>query len=100
MYIEDELSVRKDEINALLSSQLTKQWRSFIGSRYDLYQDRTIKFIAGLEYENDCFKFNINLVNNNARDRDYVGDKAIYFTLTFKTLGAVSSSFGMSSNEN
>ena len=100
MYIEDELSVRKDEINALLSSQLTKQWRSFIGSRYDLYQDRTIKFIAGVEYENDCFKFNINLVNDNARDRDYIGDKAIYFTLTFKTLGAVSSSFGMSSNEN
>ena len=55
--------------------------------------------MAGLEYENDCFKFNINFVNNNTRDRDYVGDKSIYFTLTFKTLGSVSSSFGVSSGD-
>ncbi len=98
MFIEDELSVRKDEINAILSSKLTKNWRAFIGSRYDLYQDRTIEFIAGTEYENDCFKFNINLVHDNTRDRDYIGDKAIYFTLTFKTLGSVSSSFSQETN--
>ena len=98
MFIEDELPVRKDELNLYLSSQLTKMWRAFIGEKYDLYEHRTINFVSGVEYENDCFKFNVNLVNNNTRDRDYVGDKAIYFTLTFKTLGSVSSSLGVSSN--
>lgn len=99
MFIEDELSVKKNEINGYLSSQLTQKWRAFVGERYDLYESRIIKVMAGLEYENDCFKFNINFVNNNTRDRDYVGDKSIYFTLTFKTLGSVSSSFGVSSGD-
>ena len=100
MFIEDELSVRKDELNTYISSQLTQRWRGFAGQRYDLYESRTIEFFAGLEYENDCFKFNINFLNENTRDRDYIGDRSIYFTFTFKTLGTISSSFGVQSNSN
>ena len=99
MYIEDELSVRKDEINTYLSSQLTNKWRVFVGNRYDLYQNRDINILGGIVYENDCFKFALNVINEFTRDRDYVGDKAVYFSLSFKTLGTVSSSFGLGSTE-
>jgi LPS-assembly protein len=95
MYIEDELPVKKDEINAYLSSQLTNNWKIFVGNRYDLEENRDINIIGGLVYENDCFKFALNVINEFTRDRDYVGDKAVYFSLTFKTLGTVSSSFGL-----
>ena len=97
MYIEDEESVRKNEIYGAISSQLTRKWRVFAGERYDIYNSHVLSLNAGVEYENDCFKFNVNLVKNNSRDRDYVGPKVIYFTLTFRTLGSVSSSFGISS---
>ncbi|MDE6224208.1 MAG: hypothetical protein K2M23_01890, partial [Alphaproteobacteria bacterium] len=95
MFIEDDLPVRKDEINAYLSSQLTNNWRIFAGNRYDLYQNRDINIIGGVVYENDCFRFALNVINEFTRDRDYVGDKAVYFSLTFKTLGTISSSFGL-----
>lgn len=95
MYIEDDNSVRKDEINTYLSSQITNNWRAFIGNRYDLYQDRDINIIGGIAYENDCFKFGVNYINEFTRDRDYIGDKSIYFTFTFKTLGTISSNFGV-----
>ena len=95
MFIEDDLPVRKDEINAYLSSQLTNNWRIFAGNRYDLYENRDINIIGGVVYENDCFKFGLNVINEFTRDKDYVGDKAVYFSLTFKTLGTVSSSFGL-----
>lgn len=100
MFIEDGDSVKSDELYAYVSSQLTRNWKVFVGNRYDLDQHRSIKFLSGLEYENDCFKFNINLVNDYTRDKDYVGDKSIYFTLAFKTLGSISSSFGVSSDSN
>ena len=98
MFIEDDLPVRKDEINTYLSSQLTHNWRIFAGNRYDLYQNRDINIIGGVVYENDCFKFALNVINEFTRDRDYVGDKAVYFSLSFKTLGTVSSSFGVGSS--
>ncbi|MCR5506547.1 MAG: LPS assembly protein LptD, partial [bacterium] len=101
MYIEDDNdSVKSDELYTYISSQLTRSWRAFIGNRYDLDNRRNIKLLSGLEYENDCFKFNINLVNDYTRDKDYEGDKSIYFTLVFKTLGAVSTSFGVSGDNN
>ncbi len=95
MFIEDDIAVRKDEINTYLSSQLTRNWRAFVGNRYDLYQNRDINIIGGIAYENDCFRFGLNFVNEFTRDRDYIGDKSIYFTFTFKTLGTISSNFGV-----
>ena len=97
MFVEEGDSVKFDELYAILSSQLTKSWKAFVSNRYDMNQKKSITFSSGLEYENDCFRFRVNLVNNYTREKDYVGDKSIYFTLAFKTLGAVTSSFGISS---
>ena len=95
MYIEGDIPVRKDEINAVVRSQLTRRWSVYAGNRYDLYQERDITILGGLAYENNCFKFNINFVNEFTRDRDYVGDKAIYLSLTFRTLGTITTGFGV-----
>jgi LPS-assembly protein len=95
MYIEGDLPVRKDEINAYLRSRLTRRWSVYFGNRYDLYQDRDITLLGGLAYENDCFKWSVSFINEFTRDRDYVGDKAVYLSLTFRTLGTVSTGFGI-----
>jgi lipopolysaccharide assembly outer membrane protein LptD (OstA) len=95
MFVEDDLQVRKDEVNAYVKSQLTRFWSAYFGNRYDLYQDRDISIIGGLTYENDCFKFNLNVINEFTRDRDYTGNKAVALSLTFKTLGTVSTGFGL-----
>ncbi len=95
MFIEDGDSIKSDEVYAVLSSQLTRRWNMFIGNRYDLDQKRSITLSSGIGYENDCFKFNLNFVNDYTRDKDYQGDRSIYFTLVFKTLGAVSSGFNV-----
>ncbi|MDR2098959.1 MAG: LPS assembly protein LptD [Rickettsiales bacterium] len=97
MYIEDGDSVRKDEINAYLSSRLTRFWSAYVGNRYDLYQQRDISIIGGIAYENDCFKFNVNVINQYTRDRDYVGDRTVALGFTFKTLGTISTGFGLKS---
>ena len=99
MFIEDGDSVKSDEIYSVLSSQLTRKWRAFVGHRYDLDQRRSITFSSGLGYENDCFRFNLNFTNDYTRDKDYKGDRSIYFTLAFKTLGTVSSGFNVNENK-
>ena len=95
MIIEHELPVNKNEAGVYISSKITKHWRIFAGERYDLYIKNNIQVLTGLAYENDCFTFDLNFVNNSTKDRDYKGDKAFYFTLKFKTLGSVSSSFNV-----
>ncbi len=95
MIVEHELPVNKNEAGVYISSKITKHWRIFAGERYDLYIKNNIQVLTGLAYENDCFTFDLNFVNNSTKDRDYKGDKAFYFTLKFKTLGSVSSSFNV-----
>ena len=97
--IEKDLSINRNEINTLISSQITKHWKIFAGDQYDLFIKNNIQFSTGLIYENDCFVFNINFVNNNARDRDYIGDKSVYFTLKFRTLGSISTNLGINQLE-
>lgn len=96
MYIEDELSTQKDEININLSSRITRNWSAFLGNRYNLNTEKNIDIRGGIGYENDCFKFNLNFINEFTQDRDYEGNKAVYFTFTFKTLGAISTNFNVS----
>ena len=95
MFIEDDFPMVKDEINARISSQLTRRWRVYFGNRYDLHQNRDITLLGGAVYENNCFQFSANFVNEFTRDRDYVGDRAVYLSLTFRTLGTFTTDFGV-----
>jgi len=99
MYVEDDLPVQKDELNARLSTQLTRFWSAYVWNRHNLITNRTLTHGAGFAYEDSCFRLGINYFEELTRDADYIGNRAITFTLTYKSLGTVASGFSVGANQ-
>ena len=94
--IRDDFGERK-ELYLTLKSALTKNWNTKVYSRFDLSDDpnkdeTVLEYGAELAYEDECFEFVSDISKDYSYDNyDSGGGFAITFTLTFKTLGVISS---------
>ncbi|MDR1008964.1 MAG: LPS assembly protein LptD [Rickettsiales bacterium] len=89
IFTEDGDNQRKDELNTRISSQLTRTWSVFAANKYDFNANKTLQIVGGVAFENNCFRAALNLANDYMRDRDYEGNKSIYLTVTYNTLGTI-----------
>jgi LPS-assembly protein len=67
---------------------LTGGWNVFGGFRYDLEDDRFLRYFAGIGYDCDCLKFRLAYIEDNVGDGDDKPGSTIKLTLELKTLGS------------
>lgn len=81
----------REEINGTVSSQITKNWSTYVRARNDLAASDLRSLGLGLIYEDECVKFTTQFTRSFFEDRDLKPADAITFTLVLKTLGEVHS---------
>lgn len=92
---EDEFRDR-EEITVGFSSQVTERWRFGASTRRDLTSGGgTLRHGAFLNYEDECFYFQVDYSRSFTRDRDVKPSDTILFRVVFKTLGEVGTSTGV-----
>ncbi len=92
---EDEFRDR-EEISLGFSSQATKRWRFGASTRRDLTSGGgSLRHGAFLNYEDECFEFQLDYSRTFTRDRDVKPSDTILFRVVFKTLGEVGTSTGI-----
>lgn len=92
---DDEFRDR-EEISVGFSSQATKRWRFGASTRHDLSSGGgALRHGAFLNYEDDCFQFQLDYARTFTRDRDVKPSDTILFRVVFKTLGEVGTSTGV-----
>lgn len=80
----------KEQIIGTINSQFTNFWSAYFSASRDLRGSiGNLAQSYGLIYNDECFTFNTNLTRTFYQDRDIKPDNIIMFTLTFKTLGEV-----------
>lgn len=79
----------REEINGSISSQIDKNWSTFIRARNDLAASDLRSLGLGVVYEDECVKFTTQFTRSFFEDRDLKPSDAITFTLVLKTLGEV-----------
>ncbi len=97
---EDEDGIRDDfgerkELYLTVSSAMTKNWSTKLYSRFDLSDDvnkeeSLLEYGADLIYDDECFQFDADISKDFSDYNNYDAGLSITFTLTFKTLGVVS----------
>ncbi len=92
MYIANEVETKRDEIKSVLNLNLTKNWRTFISTHYNIKDRIFTENWAGFAYENDCLTIDIKGVNKKTGIDNNQNETAFYLTLNFKTFGAISNS--------
>ena len=89
---EDEFRDR-EEVTVGFSSQATKRWRFGANTRNDLTDGGgSLRHGAFLNYEDECFEFQLDYSRTFTRDRDVKPSDTILFRVVFKTLGEVGTS--------
>ncbi|MDF1750845.1 MAG: LPS assembly protein LptD [Alphaproteobacteria bacterium] len=92
-YIRDSLSPDSKSIEELslnLSTQLTDNWTTQLGTLQDLRDGGgSLQHTAGLKYEDECFIFLGRYLRSYINSADIEQEDAFLFTLTYKTLGEV-----------
>ncbi len=82
----------REELNIGVRSQVTEYWSVRASHRRDLTSDGgALSTRFGLDYEDECLAFNVDLERNFFRDRDFESSDTVLFRLLFKSLGEVSS---------
>jgi LPS-assembly protein len=82
---EDEFRDR-EEITFGFTSQVTKRWRFGADTRRDLTSGGgSLRHGVFLNYEDDCFHFQVNYARTFTRDRDVQPSDTILFRVVFKT---------------
>ena len=82
----------REELNYAASAQLTRFWKGSFSATQDLGEDDSLRRLGiGLSYEDECLIFATNLTRTFYKDRDLRPADSILFSVTFKTLGEVSS---------
>ncbi|MEE8332481.1 MAG: LPS assembly protein LptD [Alphaproteobacteria bacterium] len=87
----------REELTAVLRSQLTKKWAAYASTRRDLQGGKSLANRFGLQYVCDCFTFSIDYIRTFTQDRDIRPSEKIFFRLIFKNLGSVEAAAGRSS---
>lgn len=80
----------REEVNFVLRSQIDDKWSVSVQSQRDLAEDGGTLFAGvSLTYEDECFKFSTDAQRRFTRDADFDPSDDIFFRLTFKHLGTV-----------
>jgi len=83
----------REELSFSLRSQIHDNWSAEVQSQRDLGKNGGTLFIgARLTYEDECFKLTANARRSLTRDADFEPSDNIFFRLTFKHLGTVTTS--------
>jgi LPS-assembly protein len=73
---------------------LTGAWNVFGSFRYDLNDDRMLRYSAGIGYDCDCLNLKLAYVESNVGDGDSKAGSTIKLSVEFKTLGTGNVSSG------
>ena len=86
----------REEVTIGFSSQATKRWRFGANTRNDLTDGGgSLRHRAFLNYEDECFYFQVDYSRTFTRDRDVKPSDSLLFRVVFKTLGEVETSTGI-----
>jgi len=86
----------REEITLGFSSQATERWRFGADTRRDLTTGGgSLRHGAFLNYEDECFLFQVDYSRTFTQDRDVRPSDTILFRVVFKTLGEVETSTGV-----
>lgn len=96
-FIESEASEAsfgdREELNFALNSQIDDNWSVALRSQRDLGENGGTLFAGmSLTYEDECFKFTTDARRSFTRDADFEPSDDVFFRLTFKHLGTVTTS--------
>jgi len=85
--LQDEV----EEIDASFSLPLTQKWSMVGRADYDLFNDRSLELLAGVEYQDCCWGTRITARRYLTSD-NITYDDALYFELELKGLGSIGNS--------
>ncbi len=88
----------REELYAFFDTRLSKFWSLKGTHREDLGPGGgPIRSSIGIEYEDDCFVFGLDIADDNTEDRDFQSGFSVILRFTLKTIGEVrlSSSVGV-----
>jgi LPS-assembly protein len=85
----------EQQIWASASVRVSDAWRVFGGARYDIDNSNSLSNVVGVGYECDCLSFKLYYVEDSTSDRDAAPERAIMFSVDFKTLGSTKLGAGL-----
>lgn len=80
-----------DEVDASFSLPLTQKWSMVGRADYDLFNDRSLELLAGVEYKDCCWGTRI-VARRYLTSDNITYDDALYFELELKGLGSIGNS--------
>ncbi len=92
-------SINYEELYYKVSTKFTEKWAGYFNNRYSFNTNNIISYGVGAQYQNDCFSFSVEMERKYSYDRDYRGDKSIFFTFAFKNLGSFETKHSFNSNK-
>ena len=88
----------REELYAFFDTRLSKHWSLTGSHRENLgLSGGSIRSSIGIEYEDECFVFGLDVTDDNTEDRDFQSGFSVILRFTLKTIGEVrlSSSVGV-----
>jgi LPS-assembly protein len=85
----------REETNIAIASQFTKEWRADFTAVRDEAAGEMRSIGTNLTYEDECLIFRATASRQFFRDRELEPEDALFFTLTFKTLGEIRTESGL-----
>lgn len=88
----------REELYAFFDTRLSKYWSLRGTHREDLgVGGGSIRSSIGIQYEDECFVFGLDIADDNTEDRDFQSGFSVILRFTLKTIGEVrlSSSVGV-----
>jgi LPS-assembly protein len=80
--------LQQRELYTAVSAKISRYWSVTADHRLNLGTGGgAIRTSAGVNYEDECFIFNLNFVRDNTSDRDFKSGIGILLRLGFKTVG-------------
>ncbi|MCP5364676.1 MAG: LPS-assembly protein LptD [Hyphomicrobiales bacterium] len=77
----------RQELDFAINAQLTRMWRARIRGIRDLEANSQRSIGLTLSYEDECLIFSVGYRRRNFDDRDLESSDAVFFRVTFKTIG-------------
>ncbi len=90
---EDSEFAGREDLSLGLSSQFNRLWRGRANLQHDLADEQTRSIGFGLIYEDECLEFSTSATRSFYEDRDIEPSDTILFTVSFKTLGQISTNY-------
>jgi LPS-assembly protein len=87
----DEFDEDREELHLRVTSQLNKNWSTFVSNRRDMEANENLSLKFGLTYQDDCFLIETIAARTEFRDRELEPEDSIFVRLVFKFLGDFSS---------